>query len=100
MSALCGEENHFTIDGSAAAEGGRPEVVVSGIKDDVTVRLRPVGKRLLYSNYLENFKRALTRSYVLYFKYILYLILILGSSIILRRKIDLRILLEVHVLTN
>ena len=44
MSALCGEDNHFTIDGSAAAEGGRPEVVVSGIKDDVTVRLRPVGK--------------------------------------------------------
>ena len=46
MSALCGEENHFTIDGSAAAEGGRPEVIVSGIKDDVTVRLRPVGEHL------------------------------------------------------
>ena len=44
VSALCGEENHFTIDGSAAAEGGRPEVIVSGIKDDVSVRLRPVGE--------------------------------------------------------
>jgi hypothetical protein len=43
---LCGEENHFTIDGSAAAENGKPEVVVSGIKDDVTVRLRPVGEAL------------------------------------------------------
>jgi hypothetical protein len=43
VSALCGEENHFTIDGSAAAEGGRPEVIVSGIKDDVAVRLRTVG---------------------------------------------------------
>jgi hypothetical protein len=44
---LCGEENHFTIDGSAAAEAGKPEVVVSGIKDDVTVRLRPVGETLV-----------------------------------------------------
>ncbi len=32
MSAMCGEDNHFTIDGSAAAESGRPEVVVSGLK--------------------------------------------------------------------
>jgi len=32
VSALCGEDNHFTIDGSAAAENGRPEVVVSGLK--------------------------------------------------------------------
>ncbi len=47
VSALCGEENHFTIDGSAAAEAGKPEVVVSGIKDDVTVRLRPVGETLV-----------------------------------------------------
>ena len=52
VSALCGEENHFTIDGSAAAEGGRPEVVVSGIKDDVNVRLRPVGKCQLTLNYM------------------------------------------------
>ena len=30
VSAVCGEENHFTIDGSSSNENGRPEVTITG----------------------------------------------------------------------
>ena len=30
VSAVCGEENHFTIDGSSSTENGRPEVTITG----------------------------------------------------------------------
>ena len=46
MSAICGEENHFTIDGSASTESGRPEVTVSGAKTDLHVKLKNVGYNL------------------------------------------------------
>ena len=46
MSAVCGEENHFTIDGSGSSESGRPEVTVSGAKSDLHVKLKNVGYNL------------------------------------------------------
>ena len=46
VSAVCGEENHFTIDGSGSTESGRPEVTVSGAKTDLHVKLKNVGYNL------------------------------------------------------
>ncbi len=47
VSAVCGEENNFTIDGSSCNENGRPEVsITGGLKADIPVRLRPVGTNI------------------------------------------------------
>ena len=46
VSASCGEENHFTIDGSAAPEGGKPEVQISSQKTSLNVKLKNVGYNL------------------------------------------------------
>lgn len=52
VSAVCGEDNHFTIDGSSSNENGRPEVTITGgLKADVPVRLRPVGNNIFAATY-------------------------------------------------
>merc|ERR1719266_1144911 len=52
VSATCGEDNHFTIDGSTSNETGRPEVsMTGGLKADVPVRLRPVGNNIFAATY-------------------------------------------------
>ena len=52
VSALCGEENHFTIDGSSGNETGRPEVTITGgLKADIPVRIRPVGNNIFAATY-------------------------------------------------
>ena len=51
VSASCGEENHFTIDGSAAPEGGKPEVQISSQKTVLNVKLKNVGYNLYQAFY-------------------------------------------------
>lgn len=52
VSAVCGEDNHFTIDGSSSNENGRPEVsITGGLKADIPVRLRPVGNNIFAATY-------------------------------------------------
>ena len=51
VSALCGEENHFTIDGSASTESGKPEVQISGVKTMLNVKLKNVGYNLYQAFY-------------------------------------------------
>ena len=52
VSAVCGEDNHFTIDGSTSSETGRPEVsITGGLKADIPVRLRPVGNNIFAATY-------------------------------------------------
>ena len=52
VSAVCGEDNHFTIDGSSSNETGRPEVsITGGLKADIPVRLRPVGNNIFAATY-------------------------------------------------
>ena len=51
VSASCGEENHFTIDGSAAPEGGKPEVQISSQKTSLNVKLKNVGYNLYQAFY-------------------------------------------------
>ena len=52
VTAICGEDNHFTIDGSLSTESGRPEVsMTGGLKADVPVRLRPVGNNIFAATY-------------------------------------------------
>ena len=51
VSASCGEENHFTIDGSAAPEGGKPEVQISNQKTALNVKLKNVGYNLYQAFY-------------------------------------------------
>ena len=51
VSASCGEENHFTIDGSAATEGGKPEVQISSQKTVLNVKLKNVGYNLFQAFY-------------------------------------------------
>lgn len=52
VSAVCGEDNHFTIDGSSSSDNGRPEVnITGGLKADVPVRLRPVGNNIFAVTY-------------------------------------------------
>lgn len=52
VSAVCGEDNHFTIDGSSGNENGRPEVsITGGLKADIPVRLRPVGNNIFAATY-------------------------------------------------
>ena len=52
VSAVCGEENHFTIDGSSGNETGRPEVTITGgLKADIPVRIRPVGNNIFAATY-------------------------------------------------
>ena len=51
VSATCGEDNHFTIDGSAAAESGKPEVQISSLKTVLNVKLKNVGYNLYQAFY-------------------------------------------------
>ena len=52
VSAVCGEDNHFTIDGKASNENGHPEVTITGgLKADIPVRLRTVGNNIFAATY-------------------------------------------------
>ena len=65
VSAVCGEDNHFTIDGSSSNETGRPEVsITGGVKADVPVRVRTVGNNIFTATYSPRAPGQFTRSQV------------------------------------